>query len=499
MTTHLPLRSAFAGALRRRVTATAAVVLLLAAACSDFFNVPNTDHPNLDDLVTNPTRSKLSAAATGIFVGARSDITSVIWRLGSLGREGINLSGNNQPDYQEPYFLPALISGGFGGALWGGRYGDIRLINIYLDALARVDPAQVSPAEKAASRGMANTMKALAFLYVIETRDSLGAPVDVDRPITDPPAPFLTKDHVYGAILGLLDSARADLTRAGATAFPFAIPPGLSGLTANALDFSRPALFIQFNRALAAKARVLRATASSGCTTCYADALADLGASFISNSPSAFPTGAYFDFSTASGDQTNDLSDPLNGLTYYAHPSDSVDAQKQIGGTLPDQRVIAKITAAVDTQVLGGISEIPGKQKFTIYFTAGNPDLGHAIPIIRDEELILLRAEAEWFTGSKTQALVDIDSVRVNSGKLAPTTLTIASLDTAFVTELLYNRRYSLLWEQGTRWIDARRFNRLGTIPKAPPTGGNVAPVMPVPSTECSARGLPAPCVPATQ
>ncbi|HEX4599952.1 MAG TPA: RagB/SusD family nutrient uptake outer membrane protein, partial [Gemmatimonadales bacterium] len=421
-----------------------------------------------------------------------------VWRLGSLGREGINLSGNNQPDYQEPYFLSALISGGFGSALWGGRYSDIRLINIYLDALARVASAQVSPAEQAASRGMANTMKALAFLYVIEARDSLGAPVDVDRPITDLPAPFLTKDHVYGAILGLLDSARADLARAGATGFPFPIPPGLSGQTANALDFSSPASFILFNRALAAKARILRATASTGCSTCYADALADLAASFISNSPSAFANGAYFDFSNASGDQTNDLSDPLTGLTYYAHPSDSLDAQKQIGG-LPDQRVIAKITAAKDTQVLGGIAEIPGTQKFTIYFTAGNPDLGHPIPIIRDEELILLRAEAEWFTGSKTQALADIDSVRVNSGKLAPTSLTIASLDSAFVTELLYNRRYSLLWEQGARWIDARRFNRMGDIPKAPPTGGNVAKVMPIPSTECSARGLPSPCVPPTQ
>src|SRR5216117_1337731 len=156
----------------RTVLAAAAVAsLLLCAACSGFFDVPNTNQPNLEDLITNPTRTKLSAAATGVFASARGDIQGHIWRLGSLGREGINLSGNNQPDYQEPYFLPALIGSGFGGALWGGRYAAIRNINIYLLGLERVGTGEVSLSEKAASRGMANTMKALAFTYLIVTRD----------------------------------------------------------------------------------------------------------------------------------------------------------------------------------------------------------------------------------------------------------------------------------------------------------------------------------------
>ena len=118
--------------------------------------------------------------------------------------------------------------------------------------------------------------------------------------------------------------------------------------------------------------------------------------------------------------------------------------------------------------------------------------------VIRDEELVLLRAEAEWFTGAKAPALTDINLVRQNAGGLAPTTLIIASPDSDFVKELLYNRRYSLLWEQGTRWIDARRFHRLGDIPKQPPVGGNVAPVMPIPDPECNARGLPNSCTPLT-
>ena len=67
---------------------------LLVGACGDF-NVTNPNQPTLDDLVNNPTRTKLSAAATGLFIGVRTDITGVIWRLGSMGREGVNLSGNN--------------------------------------------------------------------------------------------------------------------------------------------------------------------------------------------------------------------------------------------------------------------------------------------------------------------------------------------------------------------------------------------------------------------
>ena len=480
----------------RRLATVSAVLgtLLLVAACSSFFDVPNTNQPNQEDLISNPTRGKLAAAATGIFASARGDIQGVVWRLGSLGREGINLSGNNQPDYQEPYFLSALIGSGFGGALWGGRYTAIRNANIYLTALARVGSGEVSDAEKAASRGMANTMSALAFLYLIETRDTLGAPIDVDISITAAPAPFVSRDSVYGHVLLLLDSARADLARAGATAFPFSLPPGLSGTAPNALDFSSPASFVAFNRALAAKARVLRATVGCG-AACYTAALGDLGASFLANGSAAFQRGAYFDFSNAAGDVSNGLSEPLNGVTFYAHPSDSVDAQLQPGGA-PDQRVLDKIVAAQDTQVLGGISEIPGTQKFTIYFTSGSADPNRPVPIIRDEELLLLRAEAEWFTGAKAAALADIDTVRVNAGKLAPTTVLVASPDSAFVKELLYNRRYSLLWEQGTRWIDARRFGRMGDIPKAPPTGGNVAKVMPIPDTECAARGLAPNCTP---
>ena len=154
--------------------------------------------------------------------------------------------------------------------------------------------------------------------------DQFGAPVDVDISIDAAPAPFVSEDSVYRYIIGLLDSAQTDLVRADTFPFPFSIPPGFSAAASNALDFSKPAKFIAFNRALAAKANVLRATDGTACkgnaAACYNAALSALSGSFIGASftSAALQAGAYFDFSSGQGDVTNGLSEPLNALTFFA-------------------------------------------------------------------------------------------------------------------------------------------------------------------------------------
>lgn len=451
--------------------------LLVVGACN--FNILNTNQPTQDDLINSPTRAKLSAAATGLFASARGGIQGFIWRLGSMGREGINLSGNNQPDFIEPYYGPMNGGGSFGGTQWGDRYAAIRSGNIYLTALANDN--DLSAAEKSASSGFAKTMNALAFLYIIEARAALGAPVDVGRDVTAGPAPFVSEDSVYGYILGLLNSAQTDLA-AGSADFPFPVPPGFTG-------FETPATFIQFNRALAGKAYNLRATAGCGGTAanCYTAALTAFSASFIDPTPASFSSGVFFDYSTSPGDAQNTLSDPLSGLTFFALQDDTAQADTQTTGQ-KDQRALDKIAPAGIVQNLSAIP-IPGELKFTVFLTGGAADPGHSIPIIRDEELILLRAEAEWFTGAKATALTDLNLVRQNSGALPASTVGAGDPDSAFVKALLYERRFSLLWEQGTRWIDARRFGRLSDIPVDVP-GGTVVSVMPIPKSECDALGL---------
>ena len=117
--------------------------------------------------------------------------------------------------------------------------------------------------------------------------------------------------------------------------------------------------------------------------------------------------------------------------------------------------------------------------RFTIYPTPNSP-----APIIRNEELMLLRAEANIFTNNFAAAMQDINNIRsVSGGGLAP--VAFAS-QAAGLTALLYEKRYSLLFE-GQRWNDHRRFGLLNLLP-IDQAGQFVAKVMPIPQAECDAR-----------
>jgi hypothetical protein len=118
-------------------------------------------------------------------------------------------------------------------------------------------------------------------------------PVDVNRPVTDPPAPFVTNDSAFTFVSSLLDTADAHLAAGGAS-FPFALPPGFTG-------FSTPTTFRQFNRALKARVEVYRASLGCG-APCYTTALTILqtaGATFIDTTgATTLNRGVFFDYST---------------------------------------------------------------------------------------------------------------------------------------------------------------------------------------------------------
>src|SRR5688500_5629603 len=158
-----------------------------------------------------------------------------------------------------------------------------------------------------------------------------------------------------------------------------------------------------------------------------------------------------------------------------AHPSLRTDAPRKPDNTL-DNRVLAK-TAIIEARTVQGVTS---NLVFTIYESNVAP-----VPIIRNEELILLRAEARFNTGDPAGALSDINFIRTTSGGLAPRGAFANATD--FVTELLLQRRYSLMFEGGHRWIDARRFGRLDSLPKALPTH-NVHSRFPFTEAECLAR-----------
>jgi hypothetical protein len=210
----------------------------------------------------------------------------------------------------------------------------------------------------------------------------------------------------------------------------------------------------------------------------YDVALVSLSESFIDTTAS-LDLGAYHTYTTGSGDVQNLLFDP-GGRAILAHPSILTDAQQQPGGA-PDARAERKVEQLDDSRTVQGITT---DLVFTIYNSNIAP-----IPVIRNEELILLRAEANIFTNDLAAAVRDINVIRRISGGLAPYAGPVTQQ--ALLDELLYNRRYSLLFEGGHRWIDARRFGRLAQLPLAVSTH-TVQSRFPFTESECLARD-PAP------
>jgi starch-binding outer membrane protein, SusD/RagB family len=79
--------------------------------------------------------------------------------------------------------------------------------------------------------------------------------------------------------------------------------------------------------------------------------------------------------------------------------------------------------------------------------------------------------------------------VRAVSGGLAAYA---GAVDQAsLLTELLYNKRYSLLFEGGHSWIDFRRYNRTADLvgfDRLGPPPDVIFPTLPIPTPEVLAR-----------
>jgi hypothetical protein len=120
--------------------------------------------------------------------------------------------------------------------------------------------------------------------------------------------------------------------------------------------------------------------------------------------------------------------------------------------------------------------------KFKLYANPTDP-----FPIIKNEELLLIRAEVNLASDA---ALADINLVRTVSGGLEPIALATwqAMTREQRITELLYNRRYSLLWEWGHRWVDMRRFGRLDQLVGPRGAGDRIFDRVPFPEDECIMR-----------
>ncbi|HEY0986376.1 MAG TPA: RagB/SusD family nutrient uptake outer membrane protein [Kofleriaceae bacterium] len=447
---------------------------LALSACS--LDIPDLNNPGLDQVQDTPTAASINTAATGLIIGDRggkSATTGTVNQLGILGREAYDFESADVRFVSELLQANLSKASPFGGAFWAAQYTIIRLANIILKGADKVP--EFNDDNKSALKGFAHTMIAMEFITIIITHDSTGAPIDVDHPLGDPLGPFVPTDAVYTEIARLLDLGFDELTAAKKSAFTFALSPGYTG-------FTNADTYATFNRALKAKIACYQKN--------YQAALDAVGKSFISDSRTAmtinFDLGPSHVYSLGSGDQQNGLVNP----NIYAHPSLETDAQKQTDGTTLDARFVAKVDKLLnaDKTVKTITSMTDPSLKTTIKFKRYPTNIS-PVPIIRNEELMLYKAEALWFTGDKAGAIDELNFVRTKSGKL-PVLSPDPATDDEFVNALLYERRYSLMFEGGHRWIDLRRFGKELPV-DAPTHTRNVR--FPVPQAECDARpGEPA-------
>jgi hypothetical protein len=451
-------------AMTRLLRSAAVLGTLVIGGCD--IDVTDLNNPGLDELTQNPTRVGVNTAATGLLIGLRTNVAEPngwIPLLGAMGREGFNLNTTSDPRYMQEMIVGPLDpgSGAFGANFWPQRYANIRNANILLGAVENV--AGLSDAEKEGLRGFAKTIQAIEYLRIIVTRDANGAAIDVDRSPTGEPAPIVTRQEVYAHINTLLDEANSHLGSAGG-AFSFRLGTGFTG-------FDAPATFRLVNRAMKARVAVY--------LNDFSGALAALGQSFL-DPAKPMSTGVYHIYTTGSGDLTNNI---LTGAPVIrANPSLVTSAQLRVNGAR-DLRVTSKLETGDPATGTSGTSSITSDQLFIVYPTNASP-----VAIIRNEELILLRAEANLGLNNLAQALVDINFIRQNSGGLPNYAGPVTSA--AVLDELLYNKRYSLMWEGGHSWIDYRHYNKLATLPRMV-ADGKFFNKMPFPTNECLARATP--------
>lgn len=428
---------------------------VLTSACSfDLSTNPNSPDP----IGENPSRSEVAVAANGLLIAFRTDFADFALDMGIIGREVLRFDGSD-PRFTGELLLGPLDPGSdaFGGDHWADEYAAIRGGNLMLAVLPTA--AQLTAEEQSAAAGYVKTIQALNYLIVLNSHTQDSIPIVTDTSVTAPPAPFQTRAAVFAHVVTLLEDARADLL-AGGGAFPFPLPSGFDG-------FDAPATFLQFNRALRARVAVY--------TDDFTGALAALAESFVDN-PGPLDLGVYMDYGTGAGDLANPLSiDPQQGEN-FAHPSLETGAQLQQDGVTLDQRYVSKIVKRPIASNNGLASDL-GWIRY--------PSPGSLIPIIKKEELILLRAEANIGLANLPAALPDINTVRQTSGNL-PALATLGTPEAA-LDELLYNKLYSLMFEGGHRWIDARHYGRLDQLP-VDREGDIVFSTLPIPTDETLPR-----------
>lgn len=450
--------------------------LALTASCKDATTIPDLNNVSSSLLSTGLNRASVALLATGLMNQDRGNFSErFLVFTETMARDMYRIDPAENRWITEMVGVASDPSAFTGGGLWTGFWVGIKSANNLIDNIASA--TDLSTAEQKATVGLAQTFKALQYYHVLETRDSLGLPIDVDQPISAPPAPFICKTDGLAYVSSLLDSAYTNL-QAGGSAFPFSMPAGFT----LAGDYSTPAAFAAWNRGLKGKVEYYRGmdhlhpNAAS-----FATAIAALTQAIGPLDPTTLENSPYYTYSTAPGDVEN----PYAGDN-AVHLNPGV-----ANGIQPGDLRKAKIISGQGPYAGSGVTTT-FDMAYAVATNAAN--LTRPIPILKNAEMILLRAQAEIESGQMAAATADVNFVRTNEGGLAPLA-TFASV-AAGRAAVLYEKRYSLLFENAHRLVDLRAYGEYNAnfLTKEIPTDSFQS-ALPIPQSEINGRGGVAPTV----
>ncbi|MCE2613813.1 RagB/SusD family nutrient uptake outer membrane protein [Flavobacteriaceae bacterium D16] len=420
-----------------------ALALALTTSCS-FDEQVDPNRPSLEGVLTDASVNQLNNLVVGIESAMRNSLAIQTTGSGTMARELylFDADPRNTGDLLGANGSSLDNNSFYSTAPWAGRYRAVKNANILLESLENT--GAVTDTQKAGYRGFAKTIIAYELIEILKSYDR--ARVDVADP--ENLGPILGFSEALSSVRSLLDEAQTDLNGAGSE-FAFVLA-GFNG-------FDTPATFGEFNRAVAATAAVY-AGDGNGALTALSNSYFDLNGDLAA--------GPQHVFSLSSGDLTNGLFKipDNNGDQIIVH--DSFINEAEAG----DTRVTDKTIIRANPTTQDGLT---GLYQTGLYASNVSP-----IDMIRNEELVLVYAEASILTNALGDATTALNVIR-NSASLPNTTATTAA---DLTTELLNQRRYSL-WCENHRMFDLRRYDLSNTLP-IDRVGDQIFNVLPVPLSE---------------
>jgi hypothetical protein len=469
--------------MKKYITAALTTAIVATGACKDSTDVLPLDAPTIESVTSKPLiRSSLQTLATGVLAQDRAGVVGTGTYLvlaAILQRDAIRVD-TSEPRYVQETLGTNPDPGSFAGSGgFGGFYTAIRAEKSLIKALESAVEGSFTPDEVAATKGFVRTIEGLDYMRLIELRDTVGIPIQADdnETLTD----VSCKSTVLNFIAALLDSANTDLSgAAGSTKVPFVLP---TGFTSFGRDYSVVSNIQKFNRAVKGKVDVYRAINRKNPQTARAtDAIAELTFALGGAAPGAVPAsqfsfGPYYKFVVGGSEATpNNVSDSRIALNLMA--ADSIRP-----GDTRASKIVTRSTLSGTNQGLLFTSN-----KTCAKCTATTANQEAPLGILRDEELVLLRAQAYIEAGNLAAATADLNSVTQAYGN-AP--YAVFATKAQAISALLYEKRYSLLMEGPQRLVDLREYGRLNStyLRKETATDPYNA-AFPLSRPELNARGL---------